>query len=380
MATLEDIKDVIAEQANRTKATLAGFQTQLDEIEKKAGRPRAGASTFDPSPGAGDEFSGRADPQTKAFFEYMRTGREPDTKSMSGISDPDGGYLVPVQLDSNLTKYLRAASAMRQIARVVPVESAEFKQPHSTGGTAYSWVGETAARPETTGPGFKMVTIPTHEVYANPAITQNLLDDNSFDLGNWLVAELGDAFGDAEGDAFINGNGVARPRGLFTYDAVSTADATRASDKFQYVATGAAGAFHTDKADALIKLVYSVKAAYRQNAGWLMSPEVLEAVRKMKLSASDQYVWTPSLSEGQPSRLLGYPVFEDENIPAIAANSLSVAFGDFSRAYTITDRGTAVLRDPFSNKPFIGFYSSKRVGGGGGRDTRAVKFLKFSAS
>lgn len=214
-----------------------------------------------------------------------------------------------------------------------------------------------------------------------PSITQQLLDDNAFDLGNWLVEELGDAFGDAEADAFINGNGVARPRGLFTYDVVSTADSTRAHDKFQYVATGGAGAFSaSNPSDALITLVYTLKAQYRQNAVWLMSSEVAQAVRKFKSTTTNEYLWQPSTQAGQPSTLLGYAVYEDETIPAIAANSLSCAFGDFSRAYTVTDRNTALLRDPYTNKPFVNFYATKRLGGGGGRDTRAVKFLKFSAS
>jgi HK97 family phage major capsid protein len=223
-------------------------------------------------------------------------------------------------------------------------------------------------------------SIPTREVYAMPAISQNLLDDNVFNLENWLVEELSEAFGDAEGDAFINGDGVAKPRGLFTFDTVSTADATREHGKFQYVATGASGAFHTDKADALIKLVHSVKPQYRRNARWLMGSEALEAIRKMRLTSTDAYIWQPSMAEGQPSRLFGYPVFEDANVPAIAANSLSIAFGDFARSYVITDRSTSMLRDPFTQKPFVVFYCAKRVGGGFGRDSRAVKFLKFSAT
>jgi HK97 family phage major capsid protein len=270
---------------------------------------------------------------------------------------------------------------MRQLARVVKVDSAEFKQPHSTLGTGYSWVGESQSRPSTAAPGVNMVTIPTCEVYAQPAITQQLLDDAAFGLENWLINELGDAFGDAEADAFINGNGVARPRGLFTYDVVSTADATRANTVFQYVPTGGAGAFaSSNPSDALISLVYAVKPQYRANASWLMSSEVLELVRKFKVASTNEYLWQPSNQAGQPATLLGFPVFESENVPAIAANSLSCAFGDFSRSYTITDRNTLMIRDNLTNKPFVNFYSTKRLGGGGGRDTRAVKFLKFAAS
>lgn len=318
----------------------------------------------------------------KAFLSYMRTGREADLqrKAMASNSDPEGGYLVPDQMDTELTKYLRFRSPLRQIANVVKVESYEYKEPHSTLGTSYSWVGETASRPATTAPGFKMVSIPSFEVYSMPAITQNLLDDNIFNLENWLVEELADAFGDAEGDAFINGDGVAKPRGLFTYPTASTADATRAHTSFQYVPTGAAGAFaSTFQGDALIALVYALKPQYRQNASWLLSPEFLEAVRKFK-DGQGRYMWQQSTQAGQPSTLLGFPIYEEVNIPAIAANSLSAAFGDFSRAYTITDRSTSLLRDPYTSKPYVNFYCAKRLGGGGGRDTRAVKFLKFAAS
>lgn len=369
--TIEKQGRSMAEHQAAQSMRLKVLEAEIGEIAKKAGRPSfAGASDGN-------------DDHTKAFLSYMRSGREIDLqqKTMSIGSDPDGGYLVPTELDRELTKYLRARSPMRQLARVVPVGGAEFKMPASTGGTGYSWIGETQARPETASPSLKMVTIPTHEVYANPAITQQLLDDNTFDLSNWLVEELADAFGDAEAAAFVSGDGVARPRGLFTYDVESTADATRAHDKFQYIPTGAAGAFAaTAPADALISLVYAVKAQYRANASWLMSPEVVEAVRKFKAVGTNDYLWQPATEAGQPATLLGYPVYEDENIALIGAGSLSAAFGDFSRAYTITDRNASLIRDNLTNKPYVNFYATKRLGGGGGRDTRAVKFLKFAAS
>lgn len=384
MSNLDEVKALIEEQGKSWHEFKAAQSARLSILEKEVtGLAKTAGRPFAEAQGA---FGGAPDDpeHTKAFYAYMRSGRENDLhrkKSMSTGSDPEGGYLVPTELDRELTKYLRARTPLRQIGRVVPVGGAEFKQPASTLGTGYSWVGETQARPETTAPGFKMLTIPTNEIYAMPAITQQLLDDNAFNLETWLVDELGEAFGDGEADAFINGNGVTRPRGLFTYDVVSTADATRDHDKFQYVPTGTSGAFDSVfPSDALIALVYAVKAQYRTNAAWLMSPEVLELVRKFKAATTNEYLWQPGTQAGQPATLLGYPIFEDENIPAIAANSLSIAFGDFSRAYTITDRNTAMVRDPYTNKPFVNFYATRRLGGGGGRDTRAVKFMKFAAS
>jgi HK97 family phage major capsid protein len=369
---MKEIKTLLEVQGAALEKFKKSVESDILAIATKNGRPSAGGL-----------ISPLKDEHTKAFMGFLRSGREADLeqKVMRTDSGPEGGYLVPEQLDTELSKYLRQRSPMRQLARVVPVGSAEFKQPHSTLGTGASWVGETAARPATAAPGLKMITIPTNEVYAMPSITQQLLDDNAFDLENWLITELGDAFGDAEANAFINGNGVTQPRGLFTYDVVTTADATREHDKFQYVPTGASGDFAaSNPGDALISLVYAVKPQYRANASWLISSEVLEKVRKMKDGTGAFYLWQPSTQAGQPSTLLGFPVFEDENLPAIASGSLSAAFGDFSRSYTITDRNTAMLRDPYTSKPFVNFYSTKRLGGGGGRDTRAVKFLKFAST
>lgn len=369
---MKEIKALVEDQGASLEKWKKSVEADILAIATKNGRPSAGGLV-----------SPLKDEHTKAFMGFLRSGREADLeqKVMRTDSGPDGGYLVPEQLDTELSKYLRQRSPMRQLARVVQVESGEFKMPASTLGTGWAWVGETAARPATAAPGLKMITIPTNEVYAMPSISQSLLDDNQFDLENWLLVELGDAFGDAEADAFINGDGVNRPRGLFTFDVVTTADATRAHDKFQYVPTGAAGDFAaSNPGDALISLVYKVKPQYRANASWLISSEVLEMVRKMKDGTGSFYLWQPSTQAGQPSTLLGYPVYEDENLPAIADGSLSAAFGDFSRGYTIIDRSTSMLRDPFTSKPFVNFYSTKRLGGGGGRDTRAVKFLKFATT
>ena len=325
-----------------------------------------------------------SDPEeTKAFMSYLRTGRETELqqKSMSTTVDPDGGYLVLPQIETEISKYLRARSPMRRLSRVVPVGSNEYKLPVAVGSPGYGWVGETAARTETTTPGLILVTIPTRELYAMPKLTQVLLDDNDFDLENWLIQEIGEAFGDGESAAFINGDGVLKPRGLFTYATDIAGDASRSVDKFQHVLTGANGGLNgTDPVDALISLVYAVKPQYRANASWLVSPELLETVRKVKNPTTDEYIWQESAQAGQPATLLGYPVEEDENIPAIANGSLSAAFGDFSRVYTITDRNTAMLRDPYTAKPYVQFYTTKRVGGAAGRDFRAVKFLKFSAA
>lgn len=379
MSDVLEIKRLIELQGEAWQRYREANEHRLGNLEEKFNwAEKALTEVNRPFVGGTGDFS--KDGEFKSFVDFLRSGRDTEIKSMSSGSDPDGGYTIPTQLENAITKNLRNLSVMRQIARVVPVGTSEYKQLHSLGGTGYGWVGETSSRTETDTPTLKELSIPTREVYAMPALTQNLLDDSAFNLSEWIVEELSETFADAEGDAFINGDGIAKPRGLFTYDTTSTADATRPHDEFQYIPTGANGAFHTTKMDPLITMVYSLKPRYRRNAVWLMSPEVLEMVRKLKEATSDRYLWEPATEAGQPSRLLGYEVYEDESLPAVASGSLSAAFGDFTRAYTITDRSTSMLRDPFTAKPYVRFYSTKRVGGGGGRDTRAIKFLKFSAT
>ncbi|PTR07107.1 HK97 family phage major capsid protein [Nitrosospira sp. Nsp5] len=349
------------------------LESELNEFAKKAGRP--GASYDD----GGSTLESREHKQ--AFLGYMRSGKERDLelKGMATNDDPNGGYLVPEEIDTTISKALRELSPMRQLARVVPVKTGNFSMLHSVGGTDYSWVGEKTDRPETGGPGFRMLTPAMGEIYASPAITQNLLDDNNFGLEEWLVDELAEAFGEGEGISFINGNGTNKPRGILTYDIASTADGTRSESALQYVASGGAGAFAaSNPSDKLIKLVHSLKPRYRINAAWTMNTNTLEQIRTFKNQQND-YIWKAGLEAGQPPTLLGYPVYEDQNMPDIASDSLSIAFGDFKRGYVIVDRSSSMLRDPFTAKPHVLFYSTRRVGGGM-RDFRAIKLMKFASS
>ena len=383
METMEQVLSIIEAQGRdmaawqkKQEKIVSSLEEEFTDFAKKLNRPAGSNSSFNSSPQQQEQ---QEQQEVKSYLSHLRTGRDLEVKAIYASDNSAGGYLVPTQLEQQLTKYLRQRSPMRQLARVIDVSTGEYKMPAATGTAGYAWTSEQGARPETTAPKFKMVTVPTCEVYANAAISQNLLDDNVFDLENWLIQELSEAFGDAESAAFITGTGVGRPRGLFTYDVVATADATRAHDKFQYVPTGSSGGFGASPADAFVSLIHAVKPQYRQGASWLMSGEVLELVRKLK-DGTGQYLWVAGLTAGAPSKLFGYPVYEDENVPGIAADALPVCFGDIARSYVITDRGTAILRDPYTNKPFVNFYSLKRLGGGAGRDTRAVKFLKLSAN
>lgn len=351
------------------------LEDELLELAKKSNRL--------PAPGFG---SMREDDEHKtAFMSYLRSGQTKaldslrESKSLISGSDPDGGYLIPKQIDSLITKALRELSPMRQLARVVLAETADYSMVHSTGGTGYAWVGETESRPQTATPKFQEIKPPMGEIYSMPPITQRLLDDAGFDLENWLIEELTESFDAGEGAAFIIGDGLEKPRGLLTYDIASTADGVRSESEVQYVASGAAGDFATSyPADKLVKLVHALKPRYRNGASWLMNTNTLEAVRIMK-DGQNNYIWRAGIEADKPGTLLGYPVYEDENMPEIGANSLSIAFGNFQRAYTIVDRNTLMLRDPFTAKPYVLFYTSRRVGGAI-RDFRAVKLMKFASN
>lgn len=299
---------------------------------------------------------------------------------MSVGSDPDGGYAVPSVLGAEIEKLERELSPFRQIARVIQVGTSAYKQLVNAGGISSGWVGETSSRPTTSTDQLKMISPPIGEIYANPAVTQQLLDDAYFDVESWLTSQIAEEFAVQEGDAFINGVGGLKPKGFLTGDISTDPDSTRLFGELQYMVTGVNGAFPAaNPADKLIDLIQMLRPPYRQGAVFLMHTDTLTLIRKMK-SGDGNYIWQPSLTAGAPSVLLGYPVIEDVNMPTPDTGSLSVAFGNFRRGYLITDRtGIRVLRDPFTNKPYVHFYTTKRTGGMLLND-QAIKLLKFGTS
>ncbi len=326
---------------------------------------------------------GATDPAHSAFVErYLRQGMEAgvELKSFAGNSGAAGGYAVPREIDQQIDALLKAASPIRAIANVVRTGSAGYRKLVTAGGVTSGWASETGARPMTNTPIFNEIAPPSGELYANPAASQAMLDDAQFDVEGWLAQEIAREFAAAEGAAFINGNGSSKPKGFLTYAATVDPDATRPFGTLQYVASGAAGAFAaTSPQDRLIDLVQSLRAPYRQGASFVMNSATLAQIRKMKTS-DGAFLWQPALAAEQPATLLGYPVVEAEDMPDIAANSLSIAFGNFQAGYVVAERGeTSILRDPFSNKPFVHFYAVKRVGGAIA-NSEAIKLMKFTAS
>ncbi len=322
-----------------------------------------------------------ADAPKRAFGAFLRTGAASiELKSFTAATTGDGGFALPREIDAKIDATLKSISPIRKIASVVQVGSAGYRKLVTQNGVASGWAGETAARPETSTPVFNEIVPPMGDLYANPAASQFMLDDAAFDVEAWLAGEIATEFARAEGAAFVNGNGTNRPKGFLTFPTASTADGVRAFGTLQYVASGAAGAFvGTNPQDKLVDLVQALRAPYRQGASWVMNAKTLATVRKMKTS-DGAFLWQPGLTTGMADMLLGYPVIEAEDMPDIATDSFSIAFGNFRAGYLITERAeTAILRDPYANKPFVFFYATKRVGGTVS-NSEAIKLMKFAVS
>lgn len=377
---LADLKkgqaDIVqTEQVDRINAEITKLQKAVDDATAKAAAAIVG--------GAGNALDPDVAAHATAFDRFFRKGdaaaniRELEVKAkLTTQSDPDGGFLVPEQTEATIDRVLGTVSVMRQLARVITISGDTYKKLVNQGGAGAGWVGEEQARSETATPTLREIAINTKELYANPAATQTLLDDGRVDIATWLADEVSIEFAEQEGGAFVVGDGVLKPRGLLSY--TNVANGSYAWGGLGFIASGAAAAFaSSNPTDALISLYYSLKSGYRNGASWLMSDAVMEAVRKFK-DGQGNYIWAQPGVAGEVATILGKPVYNDDNMPALAANAFPVAFGNFQRGYTIVDRfGVRVLRDPYTNKPFVHFYTTKRVGGAV-TNFEAIKLLKCS--
>ncbi|MBI1234568.1 MAG: phage major capsid protein [Alphaproteobacteria bacterium] len=359
---------LLTEKVARIDTALTEAKSRLDRLSLDAARPGLEA--------------GRPSSERKAAWDgYMRSGQLSagiEGKALSAGSNPDGGYVAPAETQALIDRLMADVSPIRAIASVRQTTANVFKKPVSLGGAATGWVAETADRDQTATPTLDLLDFPVAELYAMPAATTALLDDAATDLDLWLAEEVRDVFAAQEGAAFISGNGTNKPKGFLSYTMV--AEASHAWDKIGYLATGVDGDFAaSDPADDLIDLIYAPKAAYRANGRFVMNRRTVSAVRKFKDSNGD-YIWQPSLNAGGEATLLGYPVTEAEDMPDIGSDAFAIAFGDFEKGYLIVDRqGIQVLRDPYSAKPYVLFYTTKRVGGGV-QNFDAIKLLKFGVS
>ena len=362
-----------------TSEKLVRLDGALDETRRRLDRLALDARR--PALGAGEERDPAVAEHKAAFASYVRHGeaaglKQLEGKALSAGSGPDGGYLAPSTVESEILRRLSAVSPIRSLATVRTISSGTYKKAFSTTGPASGWVAETAARPQTGTPALAELSFPAMELYAMPAATQTLLDDAIVDIDQWIAEEVESAFAEQEGAAFVNGDGVDKPKGFLAYPTV--VDASWSWGNIGTLKTGVAGAFAaSNPADILVDLVYALKAGYRQNASFVMNRKTQAAVRKFKDTAG-QYLWQPPAAAGAQATLLGFPVVEAEDMPNIATDSVSIAFGDFRRGYLVVDRaGVRILRDPYSAKPHVLFYTTKRVGGGV-QDFAAIKGLKFA--
>ena len=363
--------DVISvEKVDRINRTIDEHKRVLDDLVLKRARPPLGRARQDTG----------ASEHKEAFSAYIRRGdehelRQVEEKAMSVGSDPNGGYLVPDELDTEIGRRLATLSPMRSIATVRQVSGAVLKKPFAISGMATGWVGEEDARPQTANAQLAELQFPTMELYAMPAATASLLDDAAIDVEAWIASEVEAAFAEQEAEAFITGDGVNKPRGLIDYDTI--ADGSWSWGKLGHVATGVDGAFGANPSDKLIDLIYALKSGYRQNGRFMMNRSTQAEIRKFK-DADGAYLWMPPAAAGGEASLMGFPVTEAEAMPDIASDALALAFGDFRRGYLVVDRvGVRVLRDPYSVKPYVLFYTTKRVGGGV-QNFEAIKMLKFA--
>ena len=312
--------------------------------------------------------------------QYLRKGIEAglETKAVGSSSDSIGGYAVPEEIDAAIDRTLTAISPIRSIANVVKVGSAGYRKLITSGGTPSGWVGFEAARPETNTPSFTEVVPASGELYANPAASQQMLDDAMFDVEAWLAQEIATEFARAEGKAFVSGTGAGQPLGFLGSPNSAALDGVRPMGTLQTIGTGVSANFPaSNPADKLIDLVQSLRSPYRQGAVFVMNSATASAIRKFK-SADGAFLFQPSLAAGSPATLLGYPLIEAEDMPDVAANSLSIAFGNFKAGYVIAERNaTTILRDPYTHKPYVHFYATKRVGGQV-VNSEAIKLLKFA--
>lgn len=366
------------EKLNNTVSDLQGMKTQMEalpdqikQLERQMnhlGRGGDGAPSIE------------AKERSDAMREYLMKGdiAKAQTKAMTVNSDANGGVTVHSEMANDITKRLFDLSPIRQIANVVTISSDALEILEDSGDITGGWESETSTSANTGTPTMSKKRISAHVLAARPQVSGNLLEDSALDIEAYLADKLADRFARLEGAAFVTGDGVARPRGFTTLATDTAADASRDWGKLQVFGTGNSGDFASSaSADVLMDITTGLKQAYRQGAVWVAPRAVIAKIRKFKGATNGDYLWRPGLDSGQPETVLGYPVVEAEDMPALGSNSLSLAFGNFKQGYTIVDRlGLVIVRDPYSAKPYVEFYTRKRVGGDV-TNSDAIKLVKF---
>ena len=376
---VQEVKQAMAGFVNEFKGLKAEVKTKLQQTEERltmldrkstiATRPHLAAS--------GTEGA----PHQKAFDVYVRSGDddglrglEMEAKSLSSAVNSDGGYLVDPQTAEIIKSVLKSTASIRSIASVVNVEANSFDVLIDHTDVGAGWADETSTATETATPSIDRISIALHELSALPKASQRLLDDSAFDVEGWLAGRIADKFARAEAAAFISGDGADKPNGILNHAKVD--NDVWAWGNIGYVPTGIDGGVD---ADAIVDVVYALGAQYRVNGTFVMNSKTAGVIRKLK-DSDGRFLWSDGLAAGEPARLMGYPVLIAEDMPDAGSDSFSIAFGDFQAGYTIAERpDLRVLRDPFSAKPHVLFYATKRVGGDVS-DFAAIKLVKFGTA
>jgi HK97 family phage major capsid protein len=378
---------VTVDEVKRVSDAMTELKTRLDAFELNSQR----APLEEVVGRSGKKLTAEQVKHRDAFEAFVRKGiedpqyREISAKALSVSVDPDGGYLAPIEVSREMDRLVSQVSPIRGIAQVRTISGSGFKKPFNVGGATSGWVGEMDTRDTTNTPTIRELAYETMELYAKPEATQTFLDDAYVDVEAWLAEEVQIEFAEQEGRAFVSGNGRSQPRGILSHDVVEQTIATGGSEwswgKLGFLKSGTNGAIGSDgptAGDKLIDLTTLLKAPFQANAQWLMNRFTEGNVRKLK-DAENNYLWRPGLEPGKPSSLLSKGITIAEDMPLMSTNGYAIAYGDFRRGYLVIDRmGIRVLRDPFSNKPYVQFYTTKRVGGGV-QNFEAIKLLKLAA-
>nr|WP_255469076.1 phage major capsid protein [Achromobacter sp. UMC46] len=365
---IEEIK--AGRSGSDQEAVLAKINADLERLQRESDDAHTKIAAAQSGPGS---VAVRDKDYTDSFNAHMRKG-DMQAALNKGAAE-EGGFLTPVEWDRTITDMLREESPMRELAQVQPTSKAGWTKLFNMGGTGSGWVGETDQRPETATPNLKALGFGHGEIYANPAATQQILDDSEINLDAWLAGEVQAEFAEQEGIAFISGDGVKKPAGILTYVEGGTNAAKHPFGAIKVINSGAAADISSD---AVLDLIYGLPKKYRQNSRFLTNNLTIAKLRKLK-DGQGNYLWQPSAQAGQPATLQGYGIAEDENMPDVAANSIPMLFGDYKRGYLIIDRmGVRVLRDPYTKKPYVLFYTTKRVGGGV-QNPECLRALKVAA-
>jgi HK97 family phage major capsid protein len=375
---IEEIKTLFGQHHDEVKklaAEVKKFDGWATDLEKKINRARL---TGGGGGGASDtENAADLEAERKAIGAFVKSGSEVGFKDYTVGNDPAAGYLVMPERSRIIMKRLYDDVPMRRLARVITLTSGDsWEEPVDPNEVGAEWVGETESRSETASGDVGVHNYPLCEIFALQKVSQKLLDTSDYDIAAWIDDRIGGKFARSEDLAFVSGDGIRKPRGFLTRDTSALGDATRPWGTLQHVISGAATSV---MADSLRDVYWSLKAAHRTNATWLMSSATANSIDKLKDGNGD-YLWRNGMTAGAPPSLLGREVAFDENMPEVDAGTFPIAFGDFKAGYTIVDKaGLRPLRDPYSAKPWLLFYTYKRTGGDMS-NSDAIKLLKIAAS